>query len=233
MPAQRASLYFLHADNADRTTGFIGACLYAPIKREMKSLLILILFFFSLINSGCSTIEKCGYFEPLDKNNNWTIEKNAAYKPYYSNTTHYYYCGDSLSSMRIGFTNTVGSLTIGLPLIPIFPIPVIKNKTFQVSIEIKTQNDTDISTISKYIHISFNDSLVMKPNKTYLSNELKEENNNFLQILYHYNIKPNKIKKITIRFDEKLNDRLKFNYKALILKRQNRLRYSGFFFPAS
>lgn len=213
----------------------------------MKWLSIFTLFFFCLIYSGCSTIEKYGYFKPLDKNNTWNIEKNKEYEPYYDYTTHYYHSCDSISSIRINFTNTVKSLTIGPPLIPILPIPFIKNNTFQVSISIKTQNNTGISTFSQYIHITFNDSLIIKPYESILSNDQKEWDKNFhksicdiqsttnifLWMLYRYDIKPNKIKKITICFDKELNDRFNSNYKDLILKRRNRLRYSGFFFPAS
>jgi len=212
----------------------------------MKWLSIFTLFLLCLIHSGCSTIEKYGYFTPIDKNNDWSIEKNKKYQTYYDETTHYYNSCDSISSIRIGFTNTVKSLTVGPPLIPILPIPFIKNNRFYITISIKTHNDIDTSAILKYIHINLNDSLIVEPYNSTLHNSKKTDLtffkstcdkqstiNNVLRISYRCDIKPNKVQKINISFDKKLNDRLDSNYKDLILKRKNRLRYCGFFFVAS
>jgi hypothetical protein len=211
---------------------------------QMKWLSIFTLFFLCLIYNGCSAIEKHAYFKPLDKNNNWNIEKNKKYEPYYNETTHYYNSCDSISAIQIRFTNTVKSLTVGPPLIPILPIPFIKNNKFYVYIFIKTQDDTDISTISKYIHISLNDSII-EPSSSSLYNDQRwlssykfscdkqSTTNNVLTITYRYDIKPNKVKKIIISFDKELNDRFNSNYKDLVLKKRNRLRYCGFFYIAS
>jgi len=211
----------------------------------MKLLPILVLFLW-LINTGCSTIVKCAYLKPLDKDNNWIIQRNnkkpSGYLPF---STHYYHSCDSISSIRIEFTNLIQSLTFGPPLIPVIPLFFLKGGNYQISISIKTKNDTDVVAISKYIHIIFNDSLTIEPYDAILDNSQREWGEEFhksicdnqsitnklLWILYRYEIDPNKVKKITVCFDKELNRKLNSNFKDLRLKRKNRLRYYGFLFP--
>lgn len=212
----------------------------------MRSIHIVIVFLL-LANTGCSCLEKCIYLTPIEKDNNWIIQRNADYKGSYDYVTHYYYSCDSLSSIRISFTNRVRPIMVGPPLIPIFPMFGFKTVTFLISISIKTYNDTDLLTLSKYIHIKINDSLSFFPYHIILDNtqkKWKEESyksicdnqsktNNYSRILYRYKGNPDIINNITISFDQAFNKRLRSNYKSLDLKRRNRLHYSAFFVPMS
>ena len=210
-------------------------------------LIYIIIVFFLLASSGCSSIEQCIYLKPIEKNNNWIVQRNKHYRGSYDYVTHYYFACDSLSSIRVSFTNRVRPILAGPPIIPIFPMWSFKTETFLISISIKTYNDTDLVTLSKEIHIKINDSLSSFPYDIILDNSQKKwkeeshksicdnqsKTNNYLRILYRYKVNPDKINNITISFDQAINKKLSSNYKSLNLKRGNRLHYNALFFPAS
>src|ERR1035437_7436060 len=100
-----------------------------------------VIVFLLLATTGCSCMEKCIYLKPLEKNNNWIIQRNENYKGSYDYVTHYYYSCDSLSSISISFANRVRPVMVGPPLIPIFPMFGFKTVQFLISISIKTYNE--------------------------------------------------------------------------------------------
>lgn len=200
-----------------------------------------------IVCAGCSSIEKCIYLKPIETNDNWIVHRNKHYRGYYDVVTHYYFACDSLCSIQVSFTNRVRPILIGPPIIPIFPMFSYKSETFQISISIKTYNDTDLVSVSRSIHIKINDSLKISPYETILDDSQrpwKEEFHNaicdnqsktskFLRIVYRYKLPPQKIKKLTISFDEDCNERFWPNFKPLNLLKKNRLHYNVLFFPSS
>jgi len=143
--------------------GFAGKAYVPFAKRTLMRLIYIVIVFLLLASTGCSSIEKCIYLKPIEKNNNWIVQRNKHYRGSYDFVTHYYYSCDSLSSIRVSFTNRVRPILIGPPIIPIFPMFSFKTETFQISISIKTYNDTDLVALSKGIHIKINDSLSFFP----------------------------------------------------------------------
>lgn len=210
-------------------------------------LIHIVIVFLLLANTGCSSVEKCIYLRPLKKNNNWIVERNKQYRGYYDYETHYYFSRDSLSTIRVSFTNRVRPILIGPPVIPIFPMFSHKTETFEISIYIRTFNDTDLVSLSKYIQIEINDELSFLPCDTILTtspNKHNEESGNSIsdkqlktnksvRIRFRYKIKPNEINNLTVSFDQGFNKKLKSNFKDLNLQRKNRLHYNALFFPNS
>ena len=208
----------------------------------------LFIFITMLTATGCSVIEKNLYFKPSDNNASWIVKRNKEYRTYYGKDTHYYYSCESSSSVRISFQNAYKSVLLGPPVLSILPIPFWKNHTFQISVSIKTSNNTDIVSLSRHLHFYFNDSLnTSVPFDVVLDNAQKEWNRDFnksicdtlsktskfLWILLRFNINPNSVRNITMNFDDEFNKQLNSNYKPLSVLRKNRLHYCAFFFPAS
>lgn len=209
----------------------------------MKRFKIIILAILLLCTS-CSTIEVYNYYKPVDKQTAWKIEKNKDYTPGYNSVTHTYYSCDSLSSIRMDFTNTIKCVTIGPPLIPFIPGGFIKSRYFQASISIKTNNYQDLSEISKGIVIKFNDTLELKPfyaiidTKTTPSQiefhqsicDSYSNTNTIIWLLLRFDINPGDVKNLEVRFDNELNKQLRSNHQTLKMKSKRKWKYCPLFF---
>jgi len=155
-----------------------------------------------------------------------------------------YYSCDSFNVMSVSCSGYIKPLLSGPPVVPVLPMFLIPYNRGAVNIRVvlKSNDSLDIEDVAKHLRFAFNDSVnytapvkIVAAGKNLVSKNrlcMGYTTEKYYTILYSFDVKFSKTKKMKIFFEKEFNAALKSNFQPLALKRSSKLSYWMFIIGA-